>query len=94
MTVYLTRDHHFQDTFYLGCRCSSENYLITSRIKGQSASKIKLLVYGLDESLCVCRTIDQYLERTEVRRNYYGQLLLGLIKPHKLVISFSFQMGR
>ena len=48
---------------------------------------IKFLVYDLIESLCVCRTIGQYLKRTEIRRNDHGQLLLGLIKPHKPVTS-------
>ena len=47
----------------------------------------KFLVYDLDESLHVCRTIDQYLKRTEVCRNDHDQLLLGLIKPHKPITS-------
>ena len=50
--------------------------------KGQSAPVIKCLVCDLDESLCVCKTIDQHLKRTEVCRSDHGQLFLGLIKPH------------
>ena len=49
--------------------------------KEQSAPVIKflVLVYDLDKSLCICRTIDQYLNRPEFRRNNRGQLLLGQI---------------
>ena len=35
--------------------------------------------------MCVCRTIDQYLDRTNSRRNRHSQLLLALVKPFKPV---------
>ena len=38
-------------------------------------------------TICVCKTIDQYLKRTEVRRKDHDQLLPGLIYPHKPVTS-------
>ena len=36
--------------------------------RGQKAPTMKFKIYDLDDSLCVCKTIDQYLERTESRR--------------------------
>ena len=48
---------------------------------------IRSLAYDLDESLCICKIIDQYLQRTEVELFDHGQLLLGLIKLHKSITS-------
>ncbi|MEO0683599.1 MAG: tyrosine-type recombinase/integrase [Cyanobacteria bacterium J06649_11] len=53
--------------------------------KGKVAPVLTFKVFEEDSSLCVCRTIDQYLDRTKSRRNGHTQMLLGLIKPHKPV---------
>ena len=44
-------------------------------------------VYDLDPSLCVCRTIDQYLERTRSRIGIHKQLLISLVQPYHGVTS-------
>ena len=56
-------------------------------LDNRSAPLITFLVYDIDESLFVCRTIDQHLKRTDVCRKDYRQTFLGLIKPHKPVTS-------
>lgn len=56
-------------------------------LDNRSAPLIKFVVYDIDESLFVYRTIDQHLKRTEVCRKDYRATFLGLIKPHKPVTS-------
>lgn len=50
---------------------------------------IKFQAYSTDTSLCVCKTLQHYLERTEEIRHGTSQetnaLLISFIKPHKAV---------
>ena len=48
--------------------------------KGQKAPSIDFKIYDLDEYLCVCKTIDQYLERTKSRRDKHRQLLIRTLR--------------
>ena len=43
---------------------------------------IKFHIFKESQSLCVCRCIDLYLERTKEIRRQNSQLLLSFIKPH------------
>ena len=52
--------------------------------KGKKAP-VKEFKYFEDSSLCVCKTIDQYLERTRPWREGKNQLLLATLKPHNEV---------
>ena len=47
----------------------------------------KVTFYGFDEvgSLCVCKTIEQYLELTKAIRGSETKLLIATVKPHKAV---------
>ena len=48
---------------------------------GQKAPTLDFKVYHADASLCVCRTLDLYIERTKSRRGDYKQLLISLSRP-------------
>ena len=54
---------------------------------GQKAPTMEFKVYDRDVSLCVCRTIDLYLKRTESRRGDYKQLLISIVRPYHPVKS-------
>ena len=55
--------------------------------QGQKTPTLDFKVYDLDPSLCVCRTIDQYLERTRSGRGIHKQLLISLVQPYHGVTS-------
>ncbi|XP_076050324.1 uncharacterized protein LOC143030933 [Oratosquilla oratoria] len=56
---------------------------------GFNIQSVKFFPYTKDESLCVCRTLRTYLEKTEHLRDETGKkdgrLLISFIKPHKPV---------
>lgn len=54
---------------------------------GDPFTNIKYFKFEENEKLCVCSTLDTYLKRTESRRKGENQLLLGIVAPHKKVVT-------
>lgn len=56
---------------------------------GFNVQFVRFLAYAKDKSLCVCRTLRTYLEKTEHLREKTGEkngrLFISFIKPHKSV---------
>ena len=57
--------------------------------KGEVQPAVTYQEYTQDESLCVVRTLDKYIARTERQRSAeeHPQLLLSFIHPHRPVVS-------
>jgi hypothetical protein len=52
---------------------------------GKHLAPIDLLAFPEEEKLCVVKTLEAYLQRTEQHRTQYSQVLLSYIKPFKPV---------
>ena len=67
---------------------SSYTFLLGDLIKQSKPTGkkivIKLLPYTIDKTLCVVKTLQEYLERTEMIRKD-KKLFISFVKPHKVV---------
>ena len=56
--------------------------------KGKTSPAVAYQEYTKDESLCVVRTLNYYIARTEkwISGEEHPQFLLSFIQPHKLVV--------
>ena len=61
-------------TFHFGKNTKTSN-------RSKSRDPVKLYIFKENQSLCVCRCIDLYLERTKEIRGQNSQLLLSFVKP-------------
>ena len=57
--------------------------LVKQSRPGNIGHEIKLFEYPLDERLCVCKYLLQYMKRTEVLRKNHKKLFLSYRKPHE-----------
>ena len=57
--------------------------------RGKAPPTISYQAYTQDPNLCVVRTLDEYISRTQGWRSgeEYSQLLLSFVNPHKPIVS-------
>ena len=60
--------------------------------RGKASPAISYQAYTQEPNLCVVKTLDEYISRTEVWRSGEdcSQLLLSFVNPHKPVVSTTF----
>lgn len=61
--------------------------LLKQSRKGRINPVVKLRKYTLNKSLCVYKTLEEYIKRTENLRGCEHRLFISFIKPHKAVVS-------